>query len=99
MYNQRQFFGIGFKAATVAAWQALLTILVGLVFIILAVALQLWCEMLDKGKKVNKLNKRNIMKTNKNGRQTISGTRKVMKAVAKVAASVSASIAGRCLLP
>jgi hypothetical protein len=55
--------------------------------------------MLDKGKKVNKLNKRNIMKTNKNGRQTISGTRKVMKAVAKVAASVSASIAGRCLLP
>jgi hypothetical protein len=89
----------GFKAATAATWQAPFTILVVLIFIILAVALQLWCEMLDKGNKVKKINKRNIMKTNKNGRKTISRTRKVMKAVAKVAVSVSAGIAGRCLLP
>ena len=89
----------GFKAAIVAAWQAPFTILVGLVFAILAVVLRLWCEMLDKDNKVRELNKRNIMKTKPNGRKTVGDTRKVKEAVAKVAAAVLASIAGRCLLP
>src|SRR5271155_4354287 len=99
MYNKRQFFGIEFKAASVAAWQASFTILVVVIFIIMAVALQIWCEMLEKGEKVNHNNKRNKMKTTNNERKTISVVRDVKRTATKVAASITASIAGRCLLP
>jgi hypothetical protein len=99
VYNKRQFFGIGFKAAIVAVWQAPSTILVGVLISILAVALQLRCESLEKRTSVKKYNERKIMKTNKNGRNTNSKISKVMKAATKVASSVSAGIAGRCLLP
>jgi hypothetical protein len=92
------FFESGFKAV-VAVHVAPSAILVTIIFIILAVSLQLWWETLDMGNMVKKTNKRNKMKTRKSERKTNGKLLQVTKAAIKVAATITTGIAGRCLLP